>query len=383
MFFGGLSRTNGAERQNWHCHWHCHWHYLGSYWSLFFGCISHQHHIPGTVLTVGAPLLLYLLECRSHTSEKKRVTSKLLDHSSTASTMTKPTTVPEDHHQQHCRSSPTAGGEPDVYGQVHPDETEASIASALAAFDEESNFHGAALEARQRCPKLVLTREFQLAFLRAEVFDVAAAVKRYNKYWTQRVEMFGPDRAFGPLTIEADEEDALMAGVLELLPLRHSTGRAILVFRPGNHNPALYTREAMGRACWHVFHGALHDNEETQKKGVIILDDLSGFQMTQFDRKFVKMMMKSVQGSMPIRLSCVHICHPPSFLQLVLPFVMAFMHERVKKRLKFHFGRTTDKLMEDLSKYRLSESHLPTSLGGTASANTAKWIETRKHCTGF
>lgn len=88
---------------------------------------------------------------------------------------------------------------------------------------KESNFHGAALEARHRCPAL-LTREFQLPFLRAEVFDVVAAVKRYNKYWTQRVEMFGPERAFGPLTIEADEEDALMADVLELLPVRHSTG---------------------------------------------------------------------------------------------------------------------------------------------------------------
>jgi hypothetical protein len=68
------------------------------------------------------------------------------------------------------------------------------------------------------------------------------------------------------LTIEAEEEDALMAGMMELLPVRHSTGRVILVFRPGNHNPALYTREAMGRACWHVFHGAVHDNEEAQKK---------------------------------------------------------------------------------------------------------------------
>lgn len=130
----------------------------------------------------------------------------------------------------------------------------------------------------------------------------------------------------------------------------------------------------MGRACWHVFHGALHDNEEAQKKGVIILADLSGFQMTQFDRKFVKMIMKSVQGRMPIRLSCVHICHPPSFLQLVMPFVMAVVHERVQKRLKFHFGRLTDQLTEDLSQYRLSESNLPISLGGTDSANTAKWI---------
>jgi hypothetical protein len=293
--------------------------------------------------------------------------------------MAKQTIVSKHQHQQ---SSPTmTASEPDVYGQVHPVETAALVSTALAAFDA-STFHGASLEARRRCPDL-LTREFKLTFLRAEVFDVDLAVKRYNKYWTQRVEMFGEERAFGLLEIATEEEDALMTGVLELLPLCHSTGRAIIVFRPGNYNPSRFTREVMGRAFWHVFHGALHNNEEAQKKGVIILDDLSGFQMAQFDRKFVKMMMQSIQGSMPIRLSCIHICYPPTFLQLVLPFVMAFMHERVKKRLKFHFARSTDKLIDDLSKYRLFESTLPTSLGGSVSSDTAKWIERRKHCTGF
>lgn len=58
----------------------------------------------------------------------------------------------------------------DLYGQVHPTETEEYVSSALTKFNE-FQLSGAAKDASIQCPKL-LTDTMKLKFLRAEVFHV-------------------------------------------------------------------------------------------------------------------------------------------------------------------------------------------------------------------
>ena len=77
-------------------------------------------------------------------------------------------------------SEATAGQVPDIYGQVHPVETDDLIAEKLVAFDEEvekltdKEF---VVQAQEKCPQL-LTKEFKLLFLRAEVFNADVGVMR-------------------------------------------------------------------------------------------------------------------------------------------------------------------------------------------------------------
>lgn len=167
-------------------------------------------------------------------------------------------------------------------------------------------------------------------------------------------------------------------GVFELLAKRHPTGRSIVVVRPNNHDANLYSMADMGRACWHVLHAAL-ECEQTQKRGVVILFDLGGFSPSKFDRKLTQMIMKSIQGCMPIRISCIHICYPPAFIKFVVPFLMAFMHDKVKQRLKFHFAKNHEKLQGELSQYHLDATIMPASLGGDVHTDFQKWTETRKY----
>ena len=80
-------------------------------------------------------------------------------------------------------SDVTAGLTPDVYGQVHPEETEEMITQKMITFDEEVEKLPAAskksiLQAQEKCPDL-LTKDFKLMFLRSEVFnaDVSLSIR--------------------------------------------------------------------------------------------------------------------------------------------------------------------------------------------------------------
>lgn len=68
----------------------------------------------------------------------------------------------------------------DMYGQIHPNETEEYVADALSKFNEYQ-LCGAAREASLQCPKL-LTNAMKLKFLRAEVFHVEVSVQTKLQY---------------------------------------------------------------------------------------------------------------------------------------------------------------------------------------------------------
>jgi hypothetical protein len=72
-------------------------------------------------------------------------------------------------------SEATAGQVPDIYGQVHPVETAELIATKQKEFAAEISklpeFEAKWLrQAQSKCPELT-TEEFQLWFLRTEVFN--------------------------------------------------------------------------------------------------------------------------------------------------------------------------------------------------------------------
>jgi hypothetical protein len=64
---------------------------------------------------------------------------------------------------------------PDIYGQIHPNETSDLISQQLIAFHEEINklpaaTKGALQQAQTKCPEL-LNDEFYVMFLRSEVYN--------------------------------------------------------------------------------------------------------------------------------------------------------------------------------------------------------------------
>ena len=276
--------------------------------------------------------------------------------------------------------------EPDCYGQIHPNETPELIQDKLTEFAEElkqrtlyeTSINQDYRMAQEKCPEL-LTRQFELMFLRAEVFRVQDAVTRYLNYWKKRVEVF-QDKAFQPLTLDhalSEDHTALHIGYLRLVVgVTDPKGRSILFSDPSTQDRSKYTRVSLVRASWYAVHAAL-ENENSQKYGVIVIGDPSRASFSQFDRKLSKMLLPCLQGAFPIRLSAYHVCNPPSFVALIMPILKLFMSDRVNNRIIFHTGSNAD-VLKSLNQYGIDKSCVPVELGGDVHMDHIRWMDIRR-----
>mmetsp|Transcript_16117 Transcript_16117/g.22474 ORF Transcript_16117/g.22474 Transcript_16117/m.22474 type:complete len:127 (-) Transcript_16117:668-1048(-) len=109
-------------------------------------------------------------------------------------------------------------------------------------------------------------------FLRATEFDATQAAEKMVQYWSRKVDLFGPDRAFRKLSIldfEEDEADllALNGGGFQALPETDDAGRAIFF---SDRSPWTNNSKSMVRVFWFMCH-VLVEDEEAQKHGGVAL----------------------------------------------------------------------------------------------------------------
>ena len=274
---------------------------------------------------------------------------------------------------------------PDIYGQRHPHETPELIASKLQEFHAEvenlpKEETTCVRQAKDRCPQL-LDDEFHLLFLRCEVFNVDLAAKRYAKYWTKRVELFGEDKAFEPLTLEKALRDDRI--VLELGMVRPTgtkdpqSDRSIIFLDPSLQDKTKYTRESMTRSVWYIFHAVLEENIVAQQRGVIMINYPHHAQLAQLDRTQIRMIVESIKGYLPVRMTAMHLCHPPVFFAVVFPIIKLFLGERLRKRLRVHAGSQEHVLQHLEEKFGLTKDVLPSDIGGNIVLDHHQWLEDR------
>lgn len=205
------------------------------------------------------------------------------------------------------------------------------------------------------------------------------AVMRLVKYWDERIKLFGPEKAFLPLTQSCalkDDEVALGMAFMRLTGTTDASGRSIIFADPSKLDPTKYSRESMARTVWYTIHAALED-DITQRKGVVFVVYPHNAKLSQFDRKLAMMNMSSMQGRLPVRLGGFHVVRPPSFFSVVFGVIRLFMHDRVKKRVVVHTGSEA-KVLESLAKKGLSPNVLPVDIGGSVIMDQQKWLKSRR-----
>jgi hypothetical protein len=205
------------------------------------------------------------------------------------------------------------------------------------------------------------------------------AAQRYAYYWEKRVEIFGHKRAFQPFTLGGalkDDTAALELGVFQPTGQRDPTGRSILFIDPSRLDHKKYTRESMCRVFWYFLQTALEDLE-TQKKGIIILAYAHETTFWQLDRQLLTLIAQSLRGCLPVRLSCIHICEPPSFFSIIFPIVKFFITGRLQQRIRVHSGGDWQ-VQQELLKCGLDKSVLPTQIGGDVTLDLHKWLARRR-----
>ena len=107
----------------------------------------------------------------------------------------------------------------------------AQLQEALEATDDDDK--QAFLRAQQECPEYVNSETFLLPFLRCEQFNATLAARRIVRYWEEKLNLFGDEHAFGPVTLDSLQESdfrVIRGGGVSLVPSKDEGGRALIHF---------------------------------------------------------------------------------------------------------------------------------------------------------
>ena len=209
------------------------------------------------------------------------------------------------------------------------------------------------------------------------------ATKRIIAYWNKRVEVFGEEKAMLPMTldlaldVDADKK-ALEIAYSRITFQKDDAGRGIIFVDPSRlPEKGMYERKSMMKAFWYTMHAILED-EEIQRKGVVILAHPKHAAQSNFDRKLTKMNIESLRGCIPVRVAAIHICNPPWFFELFFPILKLFLGEKMRKRIKLHSGEDEEVLEKMQDKFGISREKIPTEMGGGLVLDHMKWLEGRR-----
>jgi hypothetical protein len=128
------------------------------------------------------------------------------------------------------------------------------------------------LEALERAPLLVETESDPIRFLRCEKYDAGAAAHRLVSYWEVRKKIFGPDRAFLPMTQKgAMAEDMVYSekGFSTMLP-DDDHGRPVACCDRIRSTAAVAPRASVLRCTFYV-QQVLSEQERAQKRGYVLM----------------------------------------------------------------------------------------------------------------
>jgi len=111
---------------------------------------------------------------------------------------------------------------------------------------------------------------------RGKVFDAKTMAKKLVDYWQRRLEAFGEDLAFKPMTLAGAMEEELGSMisfcVQRISPCKDTAGRAVAYMTPRRRIRSLYPTHRQKRASWYLLECLSQDPEARQNGAVMIFD---------------------------------------------------------------------------------------------------------------
>jgi len=236
----------------------------------------------------------------------------------------------------------------------------------------------------------VNTLDFRLRFLRADLFDAKKAAMRLVKFLEMVMELYDGNeellrRPIGLNDLKSKEEkDYLKLGNHQLLPFRDRSGRRVIAMVPDMAKvPCVRMRCKVFLYLWFV----ASDNEETQKKGTILVawprmpeDNMIGSRF--IPEASAPYWWKNFIESVPVRICAFHLCTVGKkgggqFFNIVFSAIGTFLtKERI--RMKIHTGDRTE-ISYQLLGYGIPVDLMPlTDSGNVKTKNFSHWLKVRR-----
>lgn len=188
-------------------------------------------------------------------------------------------------------------------------------------------------------PNYVRSRVLRLKFLRAERFDAYKAAKRLVRFFDEKLALFGQtclDRELLLSDLDQEDRTCLESGLMTLLPVRDRAGRYVMTWMPAfrdGHKPLCRIRCLLYLLCM------VANEEETQKKGLVVLWLDFGPRRTYFDMSACGLGTALLQGA-PARFGAFHVCISNfKVTALWSSFIRPFLEPAILTRIRFHCGK--------------------------------------------
>jgi len=267
----------------------------------------------------------------------------------------------------------------DLYGvEEGIQETEGFIFEKLGELENElrslpnqakENYLLALDEEEKQGTNYVNCNKFRLMFLRADRFNVSLAAARIVQFFTEKKNLFGIEKL--PRRIIQDDLDdldkqALFSGLMYINDDLECFSRVVIVVRRENLRFKKFRN--LKRAMFYYLLASIQDNEEGQKRGVVIInysvEDATGF------RRFVKKIRKHVsdirklnQQVLPARLAAYHHCCSNLLDRTFMALRLQFTSVKLRARCQQHYGSHT-KCRSLLISYGVEINKLPVRANG-------------------
>ena len=260
-----------------------------------------------------------------------------------------------------------------------------SSISLLSSLDEEMRKLPSAdtvayYQAVSECPDQVSPRR-RMMFVECEENNVPLAARRLALHWRLRFDLFGPRRAFLPMTLSGAMQDEIehivKRPINQLLPSTDASGRAIICTVATRRNFAEYSVKQENRIIWYLLEVA-SENDQVRKSGFVGVTDGRNVERKHFSKKLAADREELLCRAQPIPFRSLHLLHPSLLAHyFILPIVKNLLRRNARFRMISHYGSQSEVLRELEEDYRLPRTCLPTDIGGAVQVDVMKWVQER------
>ena len=244
------------------------------------------------------------------------------------------------------------------------------------------------MEAMQKCPDLVETETDPIQFVRCCDYDILNAAKRLCMYWTERVKLFGSQRAFLPLVLTGtgaltpEDVHTIHAGYPAILP-DTTTGRKVILEDRSNwtRTASMENKLRAWFYCMCILSKDIMSQTEGYVTGLIVLVTPRDRDM---DWNLVHRLAHLGSQVFPIKPSGHFISIPNRRKRnLITAFSQTVMdicrHWYDNPQMQFHVESEPNQVLRELMEVGFTKKGIPLSFGGEwKNEDWYNWCQERK-----
>lgn len=237
--------------------------------------------------------------------------------------------------------------------QQHIEETPELLEESLQAFDSQVKalFPSAILNEAKHSSDDFANPDFRKLFLRTDLYDVSLAVKRFQRYWKNRKDLFGNLKVIAPDLVTVERG---------YVRLTHDHDRVVTI--DPTRIADSYKVDDIVQSIFFVLDHAIKRSEEAQKRGMVYLIDCSkALHPKYLDGRLIQKTAKVFNDGFPIRVTAVIIMNLHPIGQGFISIFKRLMKPAIRKRIKVLKKTKENELLEQFA--GLNQEELASKVG--------------------